>query len=156
MARRFLRGRGPVIAGAATLVSWLLLMALAPLAWHETIRENAFDLVLAIDQRLRPSAGRADARVIVVDIDRKSIEALGAWPWPRDTMAGLMEQVAATRPAAIGIDILFAEADSRSPAALARQLAILTGRPDLRDLAEQLPDGDKRLTKALEIGRAHV
>src|SRR5262249_22021022 len=44
-------------------------------------------------------------------------------------------------------DIGLAEPDSRSPAALARRLAILTGRADLRDMAEQLPDGDKRLAK---------
>jgi len=147
---RILRGRAPAVAGIVTLASLLVLMALAPPAWHETVRENAFDAVLGIDQQVQSwRGGLAEARVVVVDIDRKSLEALGAWPWPRDTMARLVEPVAAAKPAAIGIDILFAEPDSRSPAALARRLAILTGRTDLRDLAEQLPDGDRRLAKIL-------
>ena len=147
MAKKILRGRGPAVAGVMILMAWLLLMALAPPAWHETVRENAFDLVLDLDQRLRPARPTADTRVVVVDIDRRSVEALGPWPWPRDTMARLVETVAAAKPVAIGIDILFAEPDSRSPAALARKLAILTRRTDLQNLAEQLPDGDKRLAK---------
>jgi len=35
--------------------------------------------------------------VIVVDIDRASIDALGTWPWPRETMARLVEAVATGR-----------------------------------------------------------
>ena len=38
--------------------------------------------------------------------------------------------------------------DGRSPAALARQLGALTGRPDLARSPRRLPDGDKRLAKA--------
>jgi adenylate cyclase len=138
------------MAGMATLASCLVVAVLIPQAWYETIRERAVDMVLDIDRRLRPMPEqRTDARVIVVDIDRPSIEALGAWPWPRDIMARLVEAVAAAKPAAIAIDILFAEADSRSPAALARRLGTLTGHADLLNLADQLPDGDKRLAEAL-------
>jgi adenylate cyclase len=35
--------------------------------------------------------------VIVVDIDRASMDALGAGPWPRETMARLVEAVATGR-----------------------------------------------------------
>jgi adenylate cyclase len=35
--------------------------------------------------------------VIFVDIDRASIDALGTWPWPRETMARLVEAVATGR-----------------------------------------------------------
>jgi adenylate cyclase len=55
---------------------------------------------------------------------------------------------ASAKPAAVAIDVLFAEPDSRSPAALARQLGAQTGRPELAQLAESLPDGDKRLAQA--------
>ena len=124
-------------------------MLLMPAAVREGMRETAFDLILAADQRWRSAESRhAGAHVVVVDIDRRSIEALGAWPWPRETMALLVETIAGANPAAIAIDVLFAEPDGRSPAALARQLGVLTGRPDLTRLADTLPDGDKRLAKA--------
>jgi hypothetical protein len=38
-----------------------------------------------------------DLKVIVVDIDRASIDTLGTWPWPRETMARLVEAVATGR-----------------------------------------------------------
>ena len=56
---------------------------------------------------------------------------------------GWSRPIAAAKPAAIAVDILFAEPDSRSPAALARRLGEFTGRPDLVELAETLPDGDR-------------
>src|SRR5712671_4447575 len=48
------------------------------------------------DQWLRRPAP-SDLKVIVVDIDRASIDALGTWPWPRETMARLVEAVATGR-----------------------------------------------------------
>ena len=93
-------------------------------------------------------------RVVVVDIDRRSMETLGAWPWPRDIMAQLVEAVAATKPAVIALDILFSETNSRSAAALARRLGALTGRAELKTLADDLPDGDKRLAAALKSAPA--
>lgn len=150
MLEKFARPPVPVIAGVASLASCLLAALLIPPAWRETIRENAFDLVLAADDRIRPTSGnRVHPRVTVIDIDRRSIEALGEWPWPRETMARLIEAVAAAQPAAIAVDVLFAGIDSRSPAALARHLGALTGRADLVTLADELPDGDKRLADAV-------
>ncbi|MDE2344353.1 MAG: CHASE2 domain-containing protein, partial [Betaproteobacteria bacterium] len=34
-----------------------------------------------------------ERRVVVVDIDEKSIQALGAWPWPRERMAALLNRL---------------------------------------------------------------
>jgi len=42
------------------------------------------------DQWLRRPA-LSDLKVIVVDIDCASIDALGTGPWPRETMARLVE-----------------------------------------------------------------
>jgi adenylate cyclase len=152
---RIARHQLPALAGLVMVASLLALMLLMPVAWRDTLRENAFDLVLALDQQLRPSASDASgARIAVVDIDRRSIEALGAWPWPRDTMARLVEAIAAAKPAAIAVDILFAEPDARSPAELARQLGALTGRADVAALVESLPDGDKNFAKALAAAPA--
>jgi adenylate cyclase len=152
---RIARHHLPALAGIVMLASLLALTLLMPAAWRDTLRENAFDLVLALDGHLRPPAPDASgARITVVDIDRRSIETLGAWPWPRDTMARLVAAVAAAKPSAIAVDILFAEPDARSPAELARQLGALTGRADVAALVESLPDGDKNFAKALEAAPA--
>jgi adenylate cyclase len=146
--RRALQRRLPVAAGVATLTVFLATVILLPKTMTEALRDSAFDLVLAGDQRLRRPVA-SDLKVIVVDIDRASIDALGAWPWPRTTMARLVEAVASGRPAAIAIDVLFAEPDDRSPAALARRLGSVTGRAEISTLGESLPDGDKRLAQAI-------
>jgi adenylate cyclase len=112
--RRALQRRLPVAAGLATLIVFLAAASLLPKTMSETLRDSAFDLVLAGDQWLRRPAV-SDLKVIVVDIDHASIGALGAWPWPRATMARLVEAVASGQPAAIAIDVLFAEPDERSP-----------------------------------------
>jgi adenylate cyclase len=136
----------PLLAGALVLAAYSMAAALMPQAWRDTLRENAFDLVLALDQKLRPIP---DTPIVVVDIDRASIAKLGPWPWPRPTMAKLIEAIAAARPSVIAIDILFAEPDARSPAALARQLGALVDRADVIALAENLPDGDRLLADAM-------
>ncbi|WP_084800835.1 adenylate/guanylate cyclase domain-containing protein [Bradyrhizobium sp. Tv2a-2] len=146
--RRALRQRLPVAAGLVMLAALLAAASLLPRTMREGLRDSAFDLVLAGEQGLhRPVA--SDLKVIVVDIDRASIDALGPWPWPRETMARLVVAVANTRPAAIAIDVLFAEPDDRSPAALARRLGSVTGHAEISALAESLPDGDKRLAQAI-------
>ena len=146
--RRALQQRLPVAAGAATLTVFLAAVILLPKTTSEILRDSAFDIELAGDQWLRRPAP-SDLKVIVVDIDRASIDALGTWPWPRETMARIVEAVATGRPAAIAIDVLFAEPDDRSPAALARRLGSVTGRAEISTLGESLPDGDKRLARAI-------
>jgi adenylate cyclase len=146
--RRALQQHLPVTAGLVTLTVLLATAVLLPKTMSEALRDSAFDLVLVVDQPLRKPVA-PDVKVIVVDIDRASIDALGAWPWPRATMARLVEAVASARPAAIAIDVLFAEPDDRSPAALARRLGSDTGHAEISKLADSLPDGDNLLAQAI-------
>src|SRR6266849_5975784 len=101
--------RIPLTASALAIAALLAAELMSPKDWREGLREFAFDQVLAADYRLRPSTD--NAHVVVVDIDRRSLEALGSWPWPRATIAGLVEAIAAAKPAVVAVDILFAEQD---------------------------------------------
>lgn len=150
MPKHFFRRRTAALAGMVTLVVCLLLAAIMPPAWRETVREIAFDIVLEIETHLRSARPTSGPPVTVVDIDRRSIEAIGPWPWSRDAMAQLLERIAAAKPAATAIDVLFLEPDGQSPAALARRLGTATGRTDLVSLADDLPDGDKHLAAVME------
>jgi adenylate cyclase len=148
MLSRLGKTQSGLIAGVFALLLFLTAVSLAPNEWRNVFRERAIDVVLAADRQMRRPKPQ-DIPVVVVDIDRRSLDALGSWPWSRDTMARLMEAVANGKPSVVAIDILFVQADTRSPAALARQLGSLIGRQDLSTLAADLPDGDKRLAAAI-------
>lgn len=64
--------------------------------------------------QVRTASGAPASDVVVVDIDEVSLSALGQWPWPRYRLAQLIERIAAERPAAIALDIVFPEADRTS------------------------------------------
>lgn len=83
------------------------------------------------DVRVRLSApGTADERVVIVDIDEKSLAELGRWPWGRDKLAALVRQlVDHYQVAVVGFDVVFAEADESSGLAALERL----GRSRLRD-----------------------
>jgi adenylate cyclase len=149
MGRKLWKSRLPLLAGALALAGCTAAALFMPPPWREILRENSLDLVLLLDQKLVRNSTGLQGRVIVVDIDPQSIDVIGPWPWPRSTIAQLLERISAAKPAVIAIDILFAEPDSRSPAALARQLGMAADRPDISAMAETLPDGDRLLAAAL-------
>jgi adenylate cyclase len=64
------------------------------------------------------ATGKVPKHVMVVDIDDASLAAVGQWPWPRYKMAALVSTLAEMKPAAIGLDILFAEPDRTSLASI--------------------------------------
>ena len=49
--------------------------------------------------------------VIIIDIDEKSLQAEGKWPWPRDKLALLAKQLKTQGVAVIAFDMLFSEPD---------------------------------------------
>lgn len=143
------RNRPAIAAGLTALALFVAAHLLLLEEWVETFRETALDMLLAIDHRLEPKPeDKVAVDLIVVDVDRRSLEQIGAWPWPRERMADLVRVIASAKPAVIAFDMLFSEPDQQSPAALARRLAETTGRAELGPLADTLPDGDKRLAEA--------
>lgn len=52
---------------------------------------------------------RADANIVIVDIDERSLNAEGRWPWPRDKLANLTRRLADAGAVVIGYDILMSE-----------------------------------------------
>lgn len=77
-------------------------------------------------QRLAPRAP-GDAPVRIVAIDDESLARIGQWPWPRSTVADLVERLQAMGAAVIALGVIFAEPDRGSPAAMLEQLRRLPG-----------------------------
>jgi len=59
---------------------------------------------------------RVSAPAVIVAIDEPALDARGQWPWPRTIMAELLREILAAQPAAVGVDLFFAEPDRLSPA----------------------------------------
>jgi len=98
----------------------LLLTGLTLVAdgWNGGLQRAWFDA----HQRIMPRSVQT-LPVTIVEIDQKSLAVFGQWPWPRDQLAKLVDTVQASRPAAIGLDILMPEDDALSPENLFARLA---------------------------------
>lgn len=71
--------------------------------------------------------------VTIVEIDDKTLESFGQWPWPRNRLAALIDAIDAKKPLAIGIDVYMPEPDQTSPGKVADDLP-----PSAAALATQL------------------
>lgn len=155
MARARLGTLQPLLGGILTTVVLIAALLLTRQDLFDQAIEPARDIVLRAAASTI-SGPRPTPSVVVVDIDSRSIDSIAAWPWPRETVATLVSRITAHGPTVVAIDVLFENADSHSPSALARQLGTRLGRSDLLALAETLPDGDKHLGDALESAPAVV
>ena len=68
------------------------------------------------DARMRVTMpGTLDSRIVILDIDEKSLGKLGRWPWSRDKLANLIDKLFSEYGVAIvGFDVVFAEPDVSS------------------------------------------
>ncbi len=83
-----------------------------PLGFVDRLETYFYDLRITLSM-----PGGVDPRVVIVDIDERSIGIEGHWPWRRDKLARLMNQLFDTYGIkALGFDVVFPEADD--PAAL--------------------------------------
>ena len=71
---------------------------------------------ITYDTRLRlTQPGGQDSRVVVVDIDEKSLAEVGRWPWSRDKVSRLVRQLTDHYGVQlVGFDVVFAEPDESS------------------------------------------
>jgi adenylate cyclase len=130
----------------------LLVVLLVPVLWDDMPVVGAMRLSwLDGYQELSPRE-RKSAPAVIVAIDEGSLNRFGQWPWPRTLVARLIDEIAAARPAAIGVDILFPEPDRLSPEWLAPSVA--AADPKLAVRLARLPRHDALL--AASIRRAPV
>ncbi len=62
--------------------------------------------------------------IVIVDIDEKSLQTLGRWPWRRDKLAKLLDNLTEYGVGVVGFDMVFAEEDGSSPKKIAKELGI--------------------------------
>ena len=142
---------GVAIARLAGLVLLLALLALrvADPLFVSAIRNQSFDIF----QRLYPRP-YVKQPVVIVDIDEKSLEQIGQWPWPRSEVARLIDRLTAMGAIDIAFDVVFAEPDRLSPDRIAED------NPDLPEQARadllKLPSNEQVLADAIRRSRVIV
>lgn len=111
----------------------------------------------AYDIRLKLTLPKTrDPRIVIVDIDEKSLKEMGRWPWSRDILAQLIDQLFDLyKIKVLGMDIVFAERDESSGLKQLETLAqgplkqskeFLNSLETLRPLLEY----DKRFAQSLQ------
>jgi adenylate cyclase len=109
------------------------------------LRMSIFDSYLSLKPRVADPA----FPVRIVDIDEASLAKIGQWPWPRSELARIIERLADAGAKTVAIDLILAEPDRLSPAALARQAQLRSElAPILAELAA-LPSNDDLLARAM-------
>lgn len=78
--------------------------------------------------------------IVIIDIDEKSLHAIGQWPWERNTVSRMIQNLSAAGAGIIGLDIVFSEEDKTSPHRFAHQLHI----------TQMLPNYDLQLADTIE------
>ncbi len=142
LARRF---------GLARTLCLVLLFALVflriadPLPVEE-LRLKAFDFF----QQLSPRVAK-QRPVVIVDIDEKSLKALGQWPWPRTRIADLITQLTKLGALVIGFDVMFPEPDRMSPQTAADTFRGLDEAT--KEKLQALPNNDQVMAEAIRHSR---
>ena len=125
----------------------LLAILLVPVLWEDMPVIAGMRLAwLDGYQRMSPRERRS-APTVIVAVDEPSLNRLGQWPWPRNLVAKLFDRIAAARPAAIGVDILFPEPDRLSPEWLAPSVS--DADPKLAERLAKLPRHDAMLAASI-------
>ena len=109
------------------------------------------------DARLNATMPKTmDERIVIIDIDEKSLAEVGRWPWGRNKLAKLVDGLFDKHQVALlGFDVVFAEADESSGLARLNELALNEFKDQaaftekLRQLQPQL-DFDSVFAKSLE------
>lgn len=104
---------------------------------------------------LSSTKDESSSYTVIIDIDEKSLHALGQWPWPRVIDAKLINSIKNMNPSAIGINILFPEKDRTSPLVMKKfykNFFNLNIRLD--DFPLELQDNDKLLSESIKKSNA--
>ena len=145
----------PTIAG--------LLVVLLSLAWQQTtlpipheIRQRVesviFDIRMNLDLALSEKRS-IDDRIVIVTIDEKSLNEQGHWPWPRNQLADMVNQLFEGGAIVIGFDIMFPEKQLNSVEHVLEAIPTeqQNTRSALNDVLSQF-DHDRTLASSFENG----
>lgn len=109
------------LRGEKSLLSLMLLLAAVLVAsnnWLSSVDGLVYDFgrrwISSVDTR----------GIVLVNIDKTSLDKIGRWPWPKRIQSELLEKICADHPRAIALNALYSdfEEDAKGNEALAEQI----------------------------------
>jgi len=99
------RGRIVFLSGLVPVAVTAILAVYRP-AFIPRLDDTVYDVVMRSSSIQPPGK-----RVVIVDIDERSLTSLGQWPWRRDVVGELITRLRDMGASVVGLDIIFPEAD---------------------------------------------
>lgn len=107
--------RIPIILGII-LLGIALWLSIAPTRFAYQLMERLdaldYDLQLRAHVLTRPKPANSAVSSVIIDIDDKSLDAEGRWPWPRSKVAALVNELQQLGAQVIAFDMFFSEPES--------------------------------------------
>ena len=110
---------------------------------------------LAYDIRLNlfiDKKATKDERIVIVDIDEKSLRLEGRWPWSRTKISKLIENISSAGATVIAFDVIFSEKERNSAVDVLSKLDFSKNKPVqefIKNHQDQF-DGDKYLSSIIK------
>jgi adenylate cyclase len=125
-------------------IAVIIIVALARPPFLSDMSNILFDAY----QRADPRRWNSDTPIRIVDIDDESLARIGQWPWPRSTIADLVDRLGELGAVAVAFDIVFAEPDASSPEQILRLLPASPARTAFEKEIGSEPSNDAKLAEA--------
>ena len=121
------------------LITALFIMSIAVVTYY-----RFSDVYLPFEYKIKDLMFKArgelkgNENIIIIDIDEKSLKELGQWPWSRDKVARLLQNLAEYGVGIVGLDVVFAEPDNSSPKKVFQKMGLKSDNiPDYDDILGQ-------------------
>ena len=103
-----------------------MLNLLAPQFVEERVESLLVDFRFQLRNYMSPPS--VPQNIVIVEIDKKSLEKYGRWPWSRVRQAKLIDRIVKAKPSVLAIDIFYPERESgKADASLAKTLGKARG-----------------------------
>ncbi|MEK6743387.1 MAG: adenylate/guanylate cyclase domain-containing protein [Nitrospirota bacterium] len=117
----FTRIKAITVFGVVSTGCFLVLNLLAPQFVEERVESLLVDFRFQLRNLMAPPV--VPQNIVIVEVDEKSLEKYGRWPWSRVRQAKLIERIAKAKPSVLAVDIFYPERESKkADAALAKTL----------------------------------
>ncbi len=141
--------------GKARWIAIVLLAAFMFVRWWdpgplELLRLKTFDLY----QQIKPRELLPNSPVVIIDLDDESQQEIGQWPWPRNIVAQLVQNLFRMGVGVVGFDIVFAEPDRMNGENVVASLVGLD--VEMKKKLAALPSNDAIFGKLIRAARRVV
>ncbi len=141
--------------GRARWIAIVLLAAFMFVRWWdpaplELLRLKTFDLY----QQIKPRPLLPNSPVVIIDLDDASQQEVGQWPWPRNIVAQMVQNLFRMGVGVVGFDIVFAEPDRMNGENVVASLIGLDA--EMKKKLAALPSNDAIFGKLIRAARRVV